>query len=209
MCFGVTTISSFACCLSSLACFSFFTSSSSSFGRDDSRLLDARDARFSSVTSVSKLLALLLLLLLLLFVACALKKCRRRFDDASGVRKVNKTLALQASLSLEHEKYRRGVHKITRKGFLTVRSRHNRRASRSRRKKMGAFREAFIVARLFDGTVCERIFGQLSVHGKEVENTTSRFSSARCFVRHVCVAMEQLELKIHTTRNTRRHGLCF
>ena len=75
---------------------------------------------------------------------------------------------------------------------------------------MGAFREAFIVARLFDGTVCERIFGQLSVHGKEVENTTSRFSSARCFVRHVCVAMEQLELKIHaTTRNTRRHGLCF
>jgi len=27
---------------------------------------------------------------------------------------------------------------------------------------MGAFREAFIVARLFDGTVCERIFGQLS-----------------------------------------------
>jgi len=71
-----------------------FTSSSSFFGRDDSRLLDARDARFSSVTSVSKLLALLLLLLLLLllFVACALKKCRRRFDDASGVRKVNKTL---------------------------------------------------------------------------------------------------------------------
>ena len=49
---------------------------------------------------------------------------------------------------------------------------------------MGAFREAFIVARLFDGMdVCERIFGQLSVHGKEVENTTSRFSSARCFVR--------------------------
>ena len=145
-----------------------------------------------------------------MFVACALKKCRRRFDDASGVRKVNKTLALQASLSLEHEKYRRGVHKITRKGFLTVRSRHNRRASRSRRKKMGAFREAFIVARLFDGTVCERIFGQLSVHGKEVENTTSRFSSARCFVRRVRVAMEQLELKIHaTTRNTRRHGLCF
>ena len=162
------------------------------------------------MTSVSKLLALLLLLLLLLlFVACALKKCRRRFD-ASGVRKVNKTLALKASLSLEHEKYQRGVHKITRKGFLTVRSRHNRRASRSRRKKMGAFREAFIVARLFDGTVCERIFGQLSVHGKEVENTTSRFSSARCFVRHVRVAMEQLELKIHTTtRNTRRHGLCF
>ena len=77
--------------------FSFFTSSSSFFGRDDSRLLDARDARFSSVTSVSKLLALLLLLLLLLFVACALKKCRRRFD-ASGVRKVNKTLALKASL---------------------------------------------------------------------------------------------------------------
>ena len=35
--------------------------SSSFFGRDDSRLLDARDARFSSVTSVSKLLALLLL----------------------------------------------------------------------------------------------------------------------------------------------------
>ena len=67
------------------------------FGRDDSRLLDARDARFSSVTSVSKLLALLLLLLLLLFVACALKKCRRRFD-ASVVRKVNKTLALKASL---------------------------------------------------------------------------------------------------------------
>ena len=64
-------------------------------------------------------------------VACALKKCRRRFDDASGVRKVNKTLALKASLSLEHEKYQRGVHKITRKGFLTVRSRHNRRASRS------------------------------------------------------------------------------
>ena len=61
--------------------FLFLTSSSSSFfGRDDSRLLDARDARFSSVTSVSKLLALLLLLLLLLFVACALKKCRRRFD---------------------------------------------------------------------------------------------------------------------------------
>ena len=80
----------------------------------------------------------------------------------------------------------------------------------ARRKKMGAFREAFIVARLFDGTVCERIFGQLSVHGKEVENTPSRFSSARCFVRHhVCVAMEQLELKIHATRNTRRHGLCF
>ena len=45
---------------------------------------------------------------------------------------------------------------------------------------MGAFREAFIVARLFDGMdVCERIFGQLSVHGKEVENTPSRFSSAR------------------------------
>ena len=115
-----------------------------------------------------------------------------RFDDASGVRKVNKTLALQ------------GVHKITRKGFLTVRSRHNRRASRSRRKKMGAFREAFIVARLFDGMdVCERIFGQLSVHGKEVENTPSRFSSARCFVRHhVRVAMEQLELKIHALRVT-------
>ena len=76
---------------------------------------------------------------------------------------------------------------------------------------MGAFREAFIVARLFDGTdVCERIFGQLSVHGKEVENTPSRFSSARCFVRRVRVAMEQLELKIHAkTRNTRRHGLCF
>jgi hypothetical protein len=35
--------------------------SSSFFGRDDSRLLDARDLRFSSVTSVSKLLALLLL----------------------------------------------------------------------------------------------------------------------------------------------------
>ena len=66
---------------------------------------------------------------------------------------------------------------------------------------MGAFREAFIVARLFDGTVCERIFGQLSVHGKEVET--------RCFVRHVRVAMEHLELKIHATRNTRRHGLCF
>ena len=76
--------------------FSFFTSSSF-FGRDDSRLLDARDARFSSVTSVSKLFVLLLLLLLLLFVACALKKCRRRFD-ASVVRKVNKTLALKASL---------------------------------------------------------------------------------------------------------------
>ena len=67
---------------------------------------------------------------------------------------------------------------------------------------MGAFREALIVARLFDGTVCERIFGQLSVHGKEVENTPSRFSSARCFVRHVRVAMEQLELKIHTLRVT-------
>ena len=32
--------------------FLFLTSSSSFFGRDDSRLLDARDARFSSVTSV-------------------------------------------------------------------------------------------------------------------------------------------------------------
>ena len=97
--------------------FSFFTSSSSFFGRDDSRLLDARDARFSSVTSVSKLLALLLLLLLLLFVACALKKCRRRFD-ASGVRKVNKTLALKASLSLEHEKYQhKGCIKSHEKAF--------------------------------------------------------------------------------------------
>ena len=88
------------------------------FGRDDSRLLDARDARFSSVTSVSKLLALLLLLLLLLlFVACALKKCRRRFD-ASVVRKVNKTLALKASLSLEREKYQhKGCIKSHEKAF--------------------------------------------------------------------------------------------
>ena len=103
----------------SLTCnLSAFTSSSF-FGRDDSRLLDARDARFSSVTSVSKLLALLLLLLLLLllFVACALKKCRRRFD-ASGVRKVNKTLALKASLSLEHEKYQhKGCIKSHEKAF--------------------------------------------------------------------------------------------
>ena len=86
-------------------------------------------------------------------------------------------------------------------------SRHNRRASLRDERKWVRFVKR-IVAR-FDGMVCERIFGQLSVNGKEVENTTSRFSSARCFVRHVCVAMEQLELKIHTTRNTRRHSLCF
>ena len=84
------------------------------------------------MTSVSKLLALLLLLLLLCVVRCLrVKKVSEAVCDASGVRKVNKTLALKASLSLEHEKYQRGVHKITRKGFLTVRSRHNRRASRS------------------------------------------------------------------------------
>jgi hypothetical protein len=109
---------------------------------------------------------------------------------------------------LEHEKYQQGVHKITRKGFLTVRSRRRCAFSLRDERKWVRFMKR-IVARLFDGTVCERIFGQLSVHGKEVENTTSRFSSARCFVRHVCVAMEQLELKIHATRNTRRHSLCF
>ena len=97
--------------------FLFLTSSSSSFfGRDDSRLLDARDARFSSVTSVSKLLALLLLLLLLLFVACALKKCRRRFD-ASGVRKVNKTLALKASLFGTRKGINEGCIKSHEKAF--------------------------------------------------------------------------------------------
>ena len=98
--------------------FLFLTSSSSSFfGRDDSRLLDARDARFSSVTSVSKLLVLLLLLLLLLFVACALKKCRRRFDDASGVRKVNKTLALKASLFGTRKGINEGCIKSHEKAF--------------------------------------------------------------------------------------------